>query len=69
MYRQAVDSSAVRSVCYDRRRRVLEVEVDGGTVYQYLDVLAREYFALVGADSVGRYHNQQIKENYEFREV
>jgi hypothetical protein len=69
MYRQAVDSSAVRSVGYDRRRRVLEVEVDGGTVYQYLDVPAREYFALIGADSVGRYYNQQIKANYDFRKV
>jgi hypothetical protein len=69
MYRQAVDSSAVRSVGYDRRRRVLEVEVDGGAVYQYLDVPGREYFALISADSVGRYYNQQIKANYDFRKV
>jgi hypothetical protein len=66
MYRQRVESSAVRSVGYDKRRRVLEVEVAGGTVYQYLDVPAREYFALVSADSVGRYYNQQIKDTYEF---
>jgi hypothetical protein len=69
MYRQSVESSAVLSVGYDRRRRVLEVEVDGGAVYQYLEVPAREYFALVSADSVGRYYNQQIKANYEFRKV
>jgi hypothetical protein len=59
----------VQSVGYDRRRRVLEVEVDGGAVYQYLDVPAREYFALISADSVGRYYNQQIKANYDFRKV
>lgn len=69
MYRQRVDSSAVASVGYDRKRHVLEVEVEGGEVYQYLDVPAREYFALVSADSVGRYYNQQIKANYEFRLV
>jgi hypothetical protein len=69
MYRQSVESSAVLSVGYDRHRRVLEVEVDGGAVYQYLEVPAREYFALVSADSVGRYYNQQIKANYEFRKV
>lgn len=69
MYRQRVQSSAVRSVGYDRKRRVLEVEVAGGTVYQYLDVPAREYFALVSADSVGRYFNQRIKDGYEFRKV
>ena len=66
MYRQRVDSSAVVSVGYDKKRRVLEVEVEGGAVYQYLDVPAREYFALVSADSVGRYYNQSIKPNYEF---
>ncbi|MFC4858398.1 KTSC domain-containing protein [Actinophytocola glycyrrhizae] len=69
MYRQPVESSAVVSVGYDKKRRMLEVEVDGGAVYQYLDVPPREYFALVSADSVGRYYNQQIKVNYEFLKV
>lgn len=69
MYRQPVTSSAVVSVGYDRKRHMLEVEVDGGAVYQYLDVPAREYFALVSADSVGRYYNQEIKANYEFLRV
>ena len=69
MYRQPVESSAVVSVGYDRKSRVLEVEVEGGAVYRYLDVPAREYFALVSADSVGRYYNQQIKANYDFRKV
>jgi hypothetical protein len=69
MYRQRVDSSAVLSVGYDQARRVLEVEIAGGAVYQYLAVPAREYFALVSADSVGRYYSQQIKDTYEFRKL
>ena len=69
MYRQRVDSSAVVSVGYDQKRRLLEVEIDGGAIYQYLDVPAREYFALVSADSVGRYYNQRIKAEYEFRRI
>jgi hypothetical protein len=69
MYRQRVESSAVLSVGYDQKRRVLEVEVEGGEVYQYLEVPAREYFALVSAESVGRYYNQQIKANYDFRKA
>lgn len=69
MYRQQVESSAVISVGYDKKRRVLEVEVEGGEIYQYLDVPAREYFALVSADSVGRYFNQQIKTTYEVRKL
>lgn len=57
------------SVGYDKGRRVLEVEVAGGAVYQYLGVPAREYFALLSADSVGRYYNQRIKPNYDYRKV
>jgi hypothetical protein len=69
MHRQRVDSSAVRSVGYEKARRILEVEIEGGTIYQYLDVPAREYFALLSADSVGRYYNQQIKPNYDVRKL
>lgn len=69
MYRRPVESAAVVSVGYDKTQRILEVEVDGGTVYQYLEVPAREFFALLAADSVGRYYNQQIKTTYEFRKV
>ena len=69
MYRQRVDSSAVVSVGYNQKLRVLEVEVEGGAVYQYLDVPAREYFALVSAESVGQYYNQRIKVDYEVRRV
>lgn len=69
MHRQPLESSAVVSVGYDRSRRVLEVEVDGGAVYQYLAVPARVYFGLLSADSRGRYYNQQIKPNYEYRRL
>lgn len=69
MHRRSVESTAVLSVGYDRNRRVLEVEVEGGAVYQYLGVPAREYLALLAADSVGRYYNQRIKPNYDFRKV
>jgi hypothetical protein len=69
MHRRPVESAAVVSVGYDKTQRILEVEVDGGTIYQYLEVPAREFFALLAADSVGRYYNQQIKATYEFRKV
>ncbi len=67
MHRQRVASGVVLSVGYDRRRRVLEIEVAGGAVYEYLEVPAREFMALLAADSHGRYYNQHIKPNYEFR--
>ena len=57
------------SVGYDKKTRVLEVEVEGGAIYQYLDVPARDFFGLLAADSKGRFYNQQIKAAYEFRKI
>jgi hypothetical protein len=67
MHRRRLDSSAVRSAGYDRDRRILEIEITGGAVYQYLDVPAREFMALLAADSHGRYYNEHIKPAYEYR--
>lgn len=69
VYRQRIDSSVIVSVGYDRNRRVLEVELVGGAVYQYLDVPAKEYMALLAAESQGRFYNQRIKPSYEYRQV
>jgi hypothetical protein len=69
MHRQPVDSSAVLSVGYDKSRRILEVEVEGGAIYQYLDVPARDFFGILAAESAGRYYNQTIKPNYDFRKL
>jgi hypothetical protein len=69
MYRKPIDSSVVASVGYDRERRVLEVELTSGTVYQYLDVPPKDYMAFLAAESQGRFYNQTIKPNYEFRQV
>jgi KTSC domain-containing protein len=69
VYRQAIESSVLAEVGYDRSRHVLEVKLVNGTIYQYLDVPAREYLALLAADSSGRYYNTAIKPNYEFRKI
>lgn len=67
MHRQPIESSVLAEVGYDRGRHVLEVKLVGGAVYQYLDVPAREFFALLAADSAGRYYNASIKPNYDVR--
>ncbi len=69
MYRQPIESSVLAEVGYDRKRRLLEVKLVSGAVYQYLDVPAREYLALLAADSSGRYYNTNIKPAYEYRQV
>lgn len=57
------------SVGYDRKRRVLEVELVGGAVYQYLAVPPKDFLALLAAESTGRFYNQHIKANYDYRRL
>lgn len=69
MYRQPIASSVLAEVGYDQQRRLLEVKLVSGAVYQYLDVPAREFMALLAADSSGRHYNTEIKPNYDCRQV
>jgi hypothetical protein len=64
MIRQLVNSSAVRSVGYDQRSRILEVEFVSGEVYRYLGVERIVYGALLRSDSLGRFVNERIKPRY-----
>jgi hypothetical protein len=62
MERVAVESEALRSVGYDRRSRVLEVEFTSGTVYRYLGVPEPTHAALMQADSLGGYFSEHIRD-------
>jgi hypothetical protein len=64
LQRRRVKSSAVRSVGYDPRSEILEVEFPSGVVYDYHGVPAAEVLALLTAESIGGYMNAQIKPRY-----
>lgn len=66
MRRRPVDSSAVSSIGYDERSSVLEVEFEGGAVYDYFDVPAKVYKDLLEASSIGRFVSLQIRDQYPF---
>jgi hypothetical protein len=66
MRRRPVDSSTMRSVGYQGKSRILEIEFDSGAVYQYLGVPARIYRQLLRAESKGRYFNSEIREIYPY---
>jgi hypothetical protein len=66
MRRRSVDSSAVSSIGYDERSSVLEVEFEGGAVYDYFDVPAKVYKDLLEASSIGRFVSLQIRDQYPF---
>lgn len=55
----------MRSVGYEGKREVLEIEFQSGAIYQYLDVPAAVYEKLWGAESKGQYFNREIRDSYE----
>lgn len=67
MKRTLVVSSTIRSVGYDEGTRTLEVEFNNGSTYQYDDVPAKEYRALLSAESVGKQFHKSIKPNFKFK--
>lgn len=69
MRRTAVDSTTMKSVGYDSRSRVLEIEFNSGSVYQYLEVPARVFQQLLSAESKGRYFNDEVREDYAYVQV
>jgi hypothetical protein len=69
MRREAVDSTTVKSVGYESKRQVLEIEFQSGAVYQYLNVPKAVHEGLWRAESKGRYFNDEIRGAYEFVRV
>ncbi|WP_405360443.1 KTSC domain-containing protein [Kitasatospora sp. NBC_00085] len=61
MRRQAVDSSALRSVGYDAALLVLELEFTSGHVYVYEAVPGRVHRELMAAESHGRYFVREVR--------
>ena len=69
MQRTPVDSSNIASVGYDEDRQVLEIEFQGGEIYQYSDVPKSMYERLMSAGSKGQYFRQNIKDTYKYDKV
>lgn len=69
MLRQSVESSNLQSVGYDPETQVLEIAFHNGGVYQYLNVPAEQYHALMGAASLGSEFHQRIRDRYPFRRI
>jgi hypothetical protein len=66
MDRTPVTSSDLSSVGYDEESSTLEIEFKKGAIYQYSGVPEDEYQNLMGASSVGRYFNSNIKNRYSY---
>lgn len=59
------DSQNVEAVGYDTAARTLRVMFKGGRTYDYSQVSAERFAALVSAPSIGEYHARNIRGTYD----
>ncbi|MDX1375629.1 MAG: KTSC domain-containing protein [Burkholderiales bacterium] len=69
MERKRVNSSRIRSVGYDERNQMLEVELSNGTVYQYSRVSPEVHRRFMAAPNPTSYYDDKIAEEYTARRV
>ncbi|NTV46696.1 MAG: KTSC domain-containing protein [Chlorobiales bacterium] len=69
MDRTPISSSNLRSVGYDQNQKILEVEFDSGSVYQYYSIPESVYSELMSASSHGKYFSRYIRNNYSYRQI
>jgi len=60
MERTPVESSNVASVGYDEETKTLEVAFKSGSIYQYSGVEPQTHADLMGAESIGKFVQQNI---------
>lgn len=59
-----VDSTAIASIGYSKRRHILEIEFVNGAVYRYLAITPSVFRELMIASSKTRYYDSNIRGNY-----
>lgn len=69
MERKRVNSSRIRSIGYDERNQLLEVELSNGTVYQYSRVSPEVHRRFMAAPNPTSYYDDKIAEEYTARRV
>ena len=66
MKRIPVKSSDLKSVGYDEKTTLLEVEFNSGKIYQYSRVPKAVYLELMNAQSHGIYFSRNIRDNLRY---
>lgn len=67
---QPVESSTISAVGYSEEKNVLQVQFNGGGVYQYYAVQKRRFDGLLKAKSKGEYFHKHIKlAGYKYRQL
>lgn len=69
MEHKEVVSSNLKSIGYDEKNQILEVEFRNATIYQYKDVPVTVLDELMTAESKGKYFHDKIRERFEFTKI
>ena len=69
MERKRISASNIRSVGYDTRNRLLEIEFSNGSIVQYSGVSGEVYRRLMNAPSPGSYFHDEIEENFPAKKI
>lgn len=69
MERKRVNSSRVRSVGYDEKNQILEVELSNGSVLQYSKVSPEVHRRFMAAPNPTSFYDDRIAEEYSARRV
>jgi hypothetical protein len=69
MDRKRVNASNIRSVGYDSRNRVLEIEFSNGGISQYTGVSDEVHRRLMNAPSPGSYFHDNIEESFSAKRI
>ncbi len=64
-----VSSSNLLRVRYDENSNTLEIEFQGGRIYQYFDVPKNVFDGLLTAGSHGKFFYEQIKGHFRYARV
>ena len=62
----AVNSTAIQSVAFNERKSKLHIVFNNGTRYVYSDVPFKTVMKLLAADSIGRFFNYNIRNQFNF---
>lgn len=69
MERKRINTTRIRSVGYDERNRLLEIEFANGSIVQYTGVSAEVHRRLMNSPSPGSYFHDSIEENFSARRM
>jgi KTSC domain len=69
MERKPINSEKIKSVGYDERNRILEIEFRDGSIKQYANVSREIQRKMMSASSIGSFFADHIEEEFSAKRV